>query len=189
MGRRRTVPCMQIHVSIVDDEAAARSSDGLEVEAGGERVSVVISLDTRDCTRTPPIDPEALVRNIVRICASASANPTPQYLDRLAVKNGARILFVRARDVDWIEAEGNYVLVHVGKTTYTLRESIGSLEQQLDPTLFKRIHRSTIVNVERIRELWAQAHGDYRVTLDTGAQLTLSRSYRETLNRLLENSL
>jgi DNA-binding LytR/AlgR family response regulator len=182
---------MQIHVSIVDDEAEPRSAsegpEGLAVEAGAERVSVVISLDTRDGKRAPSIDPEALVRNIVRVCASASM--TPQYLDRLAVKNGARILFVRARDVDWIEAEGNYVLVHVGKTVYTLRESIGSLAQQLDPALFKRIHRSTIVNVERIRELWAQAHGDYRVTLDTGAQLTLSRSYRETLNRLLENSL
>jgi DNA-binding LytR/AlgR family response regulator len=184
---------MQIHVSIVDDGAEPRSAteapEGLEVEAGRERLSVVISLDTRDRKRTSSIDPETLVRNIVRVCASASMTPTPQYLDRVAVKNGARILFVRARDVDWIEAEGNYVLVHVGKTIYTLRESIGNLEQQLDPTLFKRIHRSTIVNVERIRELWAQSHGDYRVTLDTGAQLTLSRGYRETLNRLLENSL
>jgi DNA-binding LytR/AlgR family response regulator len=184
---------MRIHVSIVDEGAEPRSADAdredLATEDEGERLSVVISFDARCRRSAAPIDAETLVRNIVKLCAAGPVAPEPQYLDRLAVKNGGRILFVRARDVDWIEAEGNYVLVHVGKTVYTLRESIGSLEQQLDPSLFKRIHRSTIVNVERIRELWAQTHGDYRVTLDTGAQLTLSRGYRETLNRLLEKSL
>jgi two-component system LytT family response regulator len=183
---------MRIHVSIVDDEADARASvlaPGTDREDARERFSVVISLDARDGLGGRPVDADTLLRNIVQLFTARPALPEPQYLDRLAVKNGGRILFVRARDVDWIEADCNYVLVHVGKTTYTLRESIGNLEQQLDPALFKRIHRSTIVNVERIKELRAQAHGDYKVTLDTGAQLTLSRGYRETLNRLLDPSL
>lgn len=169
---------MHIHVSIVDDEEATPAAS-----RASERLSVVISVGASERAGDPALDPETLVRNIVGLFAPS---PAPRYLERLAVKNGSRILFVRAREVDWIEAEGNYVLVHAGKSTYTLRESLGALEQQLDPSLFRRIHRSTIVNVERIRELRAQSHGDYRVLLETGAQLTLSRGYRETLNRLLD---
>jgi len=172
---------MQIHVSIVDDEAESRPDDTSPSRGG---LSVVISLDER--TRERSLDPETLVRNIVGLFAVPTA---PQFLDRLAVRNGNRIVFVKVCDVDWIEAEGNYVLVHAGKSTFTLRESIGALERQLDPARFRRIHRSTIVSVERIRELRAHSHGDYRVVLETGAQLTLSRGYRDSFKCLLDKEI
>jgi two-component system LytT family response regulator len=118
---------MQIHVSIVEEGAEDRALGGIREDPGGERLSVVISLDAAR-RGAAPLDAETIVRNIVELFAAKPAAQGPQYLDRLAVKSGGRILFVRARDVDWIEADGNYVLVHVGKTTYTLRESIGNLE-------------------------------------------------------------
>ena len=102
-----------------------------------------------------------------------------KHLQRILVKTGGRIYFVRTDEIDWIEAQGNYVLLHSGKQSHLIRETIGSLETDLDPQLFLRIHRSAIVNIERIRELQQLFHGDYRVLLRDGTQLTLSRRYRD----------
>ena len=90
--------------------------------------------------------------------------------------------------MDWVEAEGNYVSIHTGKKSYLLRETISSLESQLDPKKFIRIHRSSIVNINRIKELQPWSHGEYHVILQDGTQLTLSRSYREKLQAALGNS-
>jgi two-component system LytT family response regulator len=92
--------------------------------------------------------------------------------------------------VDWIEAEGNYVNIHTAaKKSYLLRETISSLEAQLDPKDFVRIHRSAIVNINRIKELQPWSHGEYHILLHDGTRLTLSRSYREKLQSALGNSL
>lgn len=107
------------------------------------------------------------------------------YTERLVFKNGSRIFFVKVSEVDFIEAEGNYVRVHFGKENHLLREAISTLQSRLDPTKFLRIHRSTIVNVDRIRELHSWFHGEYQVILQTGKQLLLTRSYRENLQTLL----
>lgn len=112
-----------------------------------------------------------------------------RYLERLVVKANGRVFFLKASEVDWIEAEGNYVCLHVRKDSYLLRETLSSLEAQLDPQKFPRIHRSQIVNVERIRELQPWSHGEYHVILHDGTQLTLSRSYRERLHELLGKTL
>jgi len=96
------------------------------------------------------------------------------------------VFFVRAADVDWFEAHGNYVRVHVGKTTHVIRETIGALEGALDPALFARIHRSTIVNLDRIGELQPWFAGDYLVLLRDGTKLKLSRTYREQLQQRLQ---
>lgn len=108
--------------------------------------------------------------------------------ERLVVKSAGRVYFVRIEDIDWIEAAGNYARLHVGKETHLLRESMSGLEARLDGQRFLRIHRSTIVNVERIRELQPSFHGDYVVTLHDGTELTLSRGYRDKLHELLGNS-
>ncbi|HKY04787.1 MAG TPA: LytTR family DNA-binding domain-containing protein, partial [Blastocatellia bacterium] len=92
-------------------------------------------------------------------------------------------------EVDWLEAEGNYVRLHSGKESYLLREALSALETQLDPKKFLRIHRSAIVNIERIQELQPWFHGEYRIILQDGVQLTLSRSYRDKLNELVGKSL
>lgn len=108
-----------------------------------------------------------------------------KFLERLVIKSGGRIYFLETNDIDWIEAEGNYVSVHSGKKSHLLRETISSLESQLDPRKFVRIHRSSIVRIDRIQELQPWFHGEYRVILNSGTQLTLSRNYREKLQEAL----
>jgi two-component system, LytTR family, response regulator len=107
--------------------------------------------------------------------------PGPQPLERFVVKSAGRVFFVRTREIEWIEAAGNYVKLHVGHETHLFRETMNALEARLDPAMFFRIHRSTIVNLERVRELQPWFNGEYVVFLTSGARLTLSRGYREKL--------
>ena len=111
------------------------------------------------------------------------------WVPELVVKSSGRVVFLKVDDVDWVDAAGNYVKIHAGKETHQLRETMSRLEQRLDPEKFLRIHRSTIVNIERIRELQQQFHGDYLVVLKNGQRLTLSRSYRDRIQQLLDRSL
>lgn len=113
----------------------------------------------------------------------------PKPLERLVTKSNGRIFFLRTEEIDWIEAEGNYVRLHVGNESHLLRETMLGLEAKLDPQMFVRIHRSTMVNLERIRELQPWFRGDYVVILKDGKQLTLSRGYRDRLEALLGKSL
>jgi two-component system LytT family response regulator len=107
----------------------------------------------------------------------------PAFLDRLMIRSGSRVVLVRTEEIDWIEAADNYVRVHAAGARHLLRETIRSLEARLDPRHFARIHRSAVVNLERVRELHALPSGDFTVLLRTGAQLTLSRSFREEFER------
>jgi two-component system LytT family response regulator len=109
--------------------------------------------------------------------------------ERLVLKSAGRTFFVRIGDIDWIEAAGNYVRLHVGKEDHLLRESLTALEHRLDGRRFVRIHRSTIVNLERIRELQPAFHGDYVITLHDGTELTLSRTCRDQLEKSLGHRL
>jgi two-component system LytT family response regulator len=115
--------------------------------------------------------------------------PGPQPLERFVVKSAGRVFFVRAGDIEWIEAAGNYVKLHVGPETHPFRETMNALEAKLDPALFFRIHRSHIVNLERVRELQPWFNGEYVVFLTSGARLTLSRGYREKLQERIGRSL
>jgi two-component system LytT family response regulator len=105
--------------------------------------------------------------------------------DRLVVKSGGRLFFLRVDEIDWVEAAGNYVRLHVGTTSHLLRETMNAIEGRLDPEKFFRIHRSRIVNMERIQELQPWLNGEYAVLLRTGTRLTLSRGYREKLQERL----
>jgi two-component system, LytTR family, response regulator len=107
--------------------------------------------------------------------------PGPQPLERLVIKSGGRVFFLRAADIEWIEAAGNYVKLHVGADTHIFRETMNALEARLDSSVFFRIHRSHIVNIERVRELQPWFNGEYVVFLTSGARLTLSRGYRDKL--------
>ncbi len=106
------------------------------------------------------------------------------YAERLTVKSSRGMTFLRADEVDWVDAAGNYVRLNSRGETYLMRETMNSLEQRLDPEMFLRIHRSTIVNIERIREIRPLQHGEHLVILDSGQRLTLSRSYRNKLDEL-----
>jgi two-component system LytT family response regulator len=105
--------------------------------------------------------------------------------DRLVVKTGGRVVFLRTEDIDWVEASGNYVRLHVGGEAHLLRESMKNMERRLDPSTFVRIHRSAIVNVDRIRELEPWFHGEYIVILRDGTRLTSSRVFSDRLNALI----
>ena len=122
---------------------------------------------------------------LVRDLRPASQSRT----DRLVVKSGGRLYFLRADEIDWIEAAGNYVRLHVGAEGHLLRETMNSIESRLNPEIFFRIHRSHIVNIERIKELQPWFNGEYVVILRNGARLTLSRGYREKLQERLGKPL
>ena len=109
--------------------------------------------------------------------------------DRLVVKSGGRLFFLRADEIDWVEAAGNYVRLHVGPASHLLRETMNAIEGRLDPEKFFRIHRSRIVNMERIQELQPWLNGEYAVLLRTGTRLTLSRGYREKLQDRLGRAM
>lgn len=111
-----------------------------------------------------------------------------RFSERIIVRAGGRIVILRAAEIDWVEAASNYVRLHVGSKEYLLRETMTALEAKLDPAEFVRIHRSTIVRVDRIRELEPLFQGDYVVILSDGTRLSSSRGYRERLQELLQSS-
>jgi two-component system LytT family response regulator len=123
---------------------------------------------------------EALGAEDVRVPAPAVA-ASPRYLQRLAVTVGPRTRLVRVPEIDWVEASGNYVALHVGAQQYLVRLALTALEQRLDPAAFARIHRSALVQIDRVRELRAVGNGDYKVVLADGTVLPMTQRYRERL--------
>jgi two-component system LytT family response regulator len=132
-------------------------------------------------------------RRILDLLADIGQAPQPKsaspYLERLVVKTAGRIIFVKTSQVDWVEATGDYMTIHAAGKTHLLRETMSGLESRLDPRQFLRIHRSTMVNIERVRELKPSFHGEYVVVLHDGTELKLSRSYRDRLQGLLGQTL
>lgn len=110
-----------------------------------------------------------------------------KYLERLVVKSVGRVFFLKVDEIDWIEAAGNYVKLHTGREAHMIRETMNGIEAKLDPEKFLRIHRSTVVHIDRIKELHPMFSGDYAVILRNGTELALSRNYRERLLELFEN--
>lgn len=107
-----------------------------------------------------------------------------KFPERLIVKSGGRVFFLRTEEIDWVEAAGNYVRLHARNESHLLRESMKNMEAKLDPKLFVRIHRSAIVNVDRIKELEPWFHGEYIVIMRDGTRLTSSRVFSDRLTAL-----
>lgn len=110
-----------------------------------------------------------------------------KYLERLVIKSVGRVFFLKTDEIDWIEAAGNYLKLHVGREAHLIRETMNGIEAKLNPDKFLRIHRSTVVNIDCIKELHPMFSGDYAVILRNGAELTLSRNFREKFLELFEN--
>jgi len=108
-----------------------------------------------------------------------------KYPERMIVKSSGRVFFVRTEDIDWVEASGNYVKIHTKSDAYLLRESMKNMEAKLDPKIFVRIHRSAIVNIDRIKELEPWFHGEYIVIMRDGTRLTASRVFSDRLSALI----
>jgi two-component system LytT family response regulator len=115
----------------------------------------------------------------------AQRKQPPVYVDRFTIKNAGRVLFLSASEVDWIEAADYYASLHVGPKTHLLRRSMNDLESDLDPARFCRIHRSTIANLDRVREIRFDSDAEYEVVLADGARLRMSRRYRKDLESRL----
>jgi len=124
----------------------------------------------------------ALARAKERISQSGNV---PRNVEHLVVKNAGQISFLKISEIDWIEAADYYSCLHVGTKTHLLRRSMSELEQELDQDIFCRIHRSTIVKLDRVRGLKLNESGEYEVLLDDGTRLRLSRGYRKQLQSRL----
>ena len=110
------------------------------------------------------------------------------YSARFVVRTGDKLAFIRAEEVDWIDAAGNYARLHVGGREHLIRETMKSLENRLDPETFVRVHRSAIVNIDRVASLEPYFHGEYVVQMRDGSKLTSSRSHSGRLRALLKAS-
>jgi two-component system LytT family response regulator len=124
-------------------------------------------------------------RQVATDLQSATSASTVMPADRLPIKSNGRIIAIRVADIDWIEADRDYVSVHVGGNTWLMRETIAAVELRLALSGFVRIHRSTLVNAERVRELRPQDKGEYTVVLNDGTELKLTRYYRASVERLV----
>jgi two-component system, LytTR family, response regulator len=115
--------------------------------------------------------------------------PEPRIDGRVAFRTGGRVVFLELDEIDWLSAASNYVTLRVGTESYSIREGIGQISERLDPNKFVRIHRSTIVNVQRIKQVEAVNSGEYIVVLKNGKQLSCSRGYRAGLQQLIDKNL
>jgi two-component system LytT family response regulator len=118
-----------------------------------------------------------------------SVNARSGFLERVVIKSNGCVRFLDVDDIDWIEAAGVYVYLHVGARAHLYRSSVAQLIQRLDPKRFVRVHRSAAVNTSRIKELQSRSHGDYTLVLKDGTELTLSRGYRAQLEGWLRQPI
>ncbi len=105
--------------------------------------------------------------------------------ERLAVKLDGRVIFLKPLEIEWIEAQDNYIKLHVGREAHLVRDTLSSFESRLDPRRFVRIGRSTIVNIDRVREMQPMFHGEYIVILHDGTKLTVSRGFKDNLQKYM----
>ena len=121
--------------------------------------------------------------------SSGEIDETKSSTERFVIKTGGRVTFVDADAIDWVEAAGDYVRLHTSEKVHLLRETMSGMEERLDPDRFLRIHRSTIVNTERLKELRPYGNSEYIVVLDDGTELKLSRTYRDALDDFFDGAL
>lgn len=165
----------------VDDARLAASLDRVReslseraAEAHRDRLMALLA-------RLAPGDPELAGFDPLHAPKSGPLDPAR---DVLAIKDGQKIVRVPMPSIRWIEAAGDYMCVHTDSETHVLRATLRDLETQLDPKRFQRVHRSSIVNIARVREMRSHMNGEYFLILDSGHELKLSRSYRDKLELL-----
>ena len=133
--------------------------------------------------RLRSMDP--LGERIVAALKDLDRSPPSAWSKRLAIRNAGRVIVIEARDIDRCEADGNYVDVHVGTKVHAMRETLAALESRLDPNQFVRISRSSLINIERVRELHPAFSGDFVAVMADGSHVPGSRRYRDSLDALL----
>jgi two-component system LytT family response regulator len=154
-----------------------------------ERFDLAVARARESFTRERDSDLGRRLASVLQDAGRRGKEGGAAHPERFVVRSGGRVVFVRADEIDWVEAAGDYVSLHVGKKTWLLRETMGLMEKKLDPSKFARIHRSAIVNVERIGEMRSHDNGEYRVLLRDGTELKLSRGYRHVLQKIAHGGL
>lgn len=134
-----------------------------------------------DAARPERLRIRELLAQLEAVRAGTRGESIAAYPRRFAVRDRNAIVFVKPEELDAVEAAGNYVMLVAGRSKHLLRLTLADMEHQLDPARFARIHRSTIVNVDRVREIRPEPHGDCEVLLESGAVYRLSRAYRDKL--------
>lgn len=132
---------------------------------------------------TPRDEAEVLQQKVGDLLESINKDRGP--VSRVLVKSSGKYQFVKVQDIEWIESAGNYVRIHTADKGYLIRDTMTNMEQKLQPDLFFRIHRSAIINVDKVKELEQWFHGDYKVTLKNGEKLTMSRNYKDILQHFM----
>jgi two-component system LytT family response regulator len=149
-----------------------------------QRAALRVRVAHRGGAHMPPNDVRGAATS--RRPVPASAHDAPPAKDRIAVKEkGGRLKLIEAADITWIEAAGNYVLLHVGPDTYMVHASISGMHERLDAHRFVRIHRSRVINKDKVQSLSHDADGGYQITLEDGVTVRSSRRRRETLFQAL----
>ncbi len=157
----------------------------VEVERLQEAVSLCLQ---RKAERTAGEEKQRLLEMVVALSGKSEAaigeilqsgEELVEHVDRLAIKDGSSITFVPVREIDWIDAAGDYMCVHAGGETHIMRTTMKDLETRLDPGIFQRVHRSTIVNLERVEKVSSHINGEFHLTLSCGSSLKMSRSYKD----------
>jgi len=161
----------------------AHALDYLLKPIDGERFAEAMDRARRQLKFETADSIEERLRNLIAE-QTADKRPSP-YVERITVRSGSRITFVLADEIDWIEAVGDYAALHIGDKNHLLRETLNALEIGLDPEKFVRIHRSAIVQASRICELRTLPNRELRIRLTSGAELKVSRTYRDRLDRWL----
>ncbi len=159
----------------------AQALDYLLKPFDDERFARALDRARKELAQPPPL----LERGLRALIESLPRDR--KFLQRLVVKAGGRVLFLRTSDVDWFEASGNYVTLHLGRESHLLRTTMSALAPKLDPEQFVRIHRSAIVNLDRVKELLPWFRGELTLVLHDGTRLTVGRAFRERLQHLLKN--
>jgi two-component system, LytTR family, response regulator len=144
-----------------------------------ERFERALARAKERIAKTP--DPDAAARLVAALEAIAARGA---YLERIPVSENGRIVFVTVEDIEWIESAGNYARLHFGKHSHDIRETLASLEHKLDPKRFARVHRSTIVNLYRIKEIQRWFHGHHVLLLESGQKVRMSRYQYDVAERL-----
>jgi two-component system, LytTR family, response regulator len=161
------------------EQALGRVREHLGERAALKRHARMLGL-LADVRGAGELDPETLLARV--------ATPASRFPEMLAIRTGRDVVRVSSSAIDWIDAAGDYMCIHVGSATHVLRGTMKELEASLDPAVFQRVHRSAIVNLQRVRKLRPHTNGEYFLTLDGGQQLKLSRTHRDAVELLLRGS-
>jgi two-component system LytT family response regulator len=168
------------------DEFALRAFDACALDyllkpLNTERFIRALARAKREVKRSKAEQDDGRLKQVL-----AAIDLAPRYLKRLAVKSAGQTLILPVDEIEWIGAAACYLELHVGRETHLIRKRLGELEQQLDPEMFVRIHRSTIVNIERIKKLHPLFNDDHLVILQDGTKLNMSRTYYPSVAALLD---